>query len=99
MILERSVADCKLKDGRKVPLLRGTVLSFRGAVRLFWRTVFKRETAAESYFVRFFLSRGGKMNILAKQQFLSRVWFPKKGELPLKKRGLFPPIEELSTRL
>ena len=39
------------------------------------------------------------MNILAKQQFLSRVWFPKKGELPLKNRGLFPPIEELSTRL
>jgi len=39
------------------------------------------------------------MNIQVKQPFLSRVWFPKKGELPLKKRGLFPPIEELSTRL
>jgi hypothetical protein len=83
MILERSVADCKLKDRRKVPLLGGTVLCFRGAVHLFWRTVFRRETAAKSYFVRFFLSRGGKMNIQVKQPFLSRVWFPKKGELPL----------------
>ena len=30
MLLERSVVDCKLKYGRKVPLFRGTVLSFRG---------------------------------------------------------------------
>jgi hypothetical protein len=46
MLLERSVADCKLKYGRKVPLFRGTVLSFRGAVPLFWGTVLKKETAA-----------------------------------------------------
>ena len=46
MLLERSVADCKLKYRRKVPLFRGTVLSFRGAVPLFWGTVLKNETAA-----------------------------------------------------
>ena len=47
MLLERSVADCKLKYRRKVPLFRGTVLSFRGAVPLFWGTVLKKEFESE----------------------------------------------------